>query len=444
MSVLERVQAAEASAGEAARAEEGRAELGRRWREQLKRDLVERLGLATVASMLSEGDGARARAELGVAIEAILNTGAYGSVPLALRGELLDQVVDEVCGLGPIQGLLDDPEVTEVMVNGTQAIFYEKAGSIEQADVAFDSAEQITIVIDRILAPLGRRLDRSSPLVSARLRNGDRVNAVACPVAIDGPAVTIRKFTDAIRSLDVLVSLGALPAWYAQLLRWAVVCRQGVAVSGGTGSGKTTLLNALSCEIPKGERIVTIEDSAELRFDAHPNVVRLEAQDASIEGMGEVRIRDLVKNALRMRPDRIVVGEVRGEEAIDMLQAMNTGHDGSLTTLHAGTPQETVLRLVLMARFGMDLPPELVEEQIASALDLIVMSRRLKDGSRVITELAEVCRAASGGVELRTSVEYRLGDRSWRLVSEPAFVAAGLECGLLSEEEVRGWRQSMR
>ncbi len=444
MSVLDRVQAAEASAGEDERSGSARAELARQWRERLKRDLVERLGLATVASMLSGGDAQRARAELAVAIEAILNAGDYEAVPQALRRELLDQVVDEVCGLGPIQGLLDDPDVTEVMVNGTQAIFYEKDGSLREADVSFDSAEQITIVIDRILAPLGRRLDRSSPLVSARLRNGDRVNAVACPVAIDGPAVTIRKFTDTIRSLDTLVSLGALPAWYAQLLRWAVVCRQGIAVSGGTGSGKTTLLNALSCEIPKGERIVTIEDSAELRFDAHPNVVRLEAQDASIEGVGEVRIRDLVKNALRMRPDRIVVGEVRGEEAIDMLQAMNTGHNGSLTTLHAGTPEETVLRLVLMARFGMDLPPELVEEQIATALDLIVMSRRLKDGSRAITDLAEVARAGSGGVDLRTCVEYRVSDNSWRLLAEPRFIAYGLECGLIFDEEVRRWRESVR
>lgn len=443
MSVLERVKAAEASLGSVEGGGQESGEALRRWRERLKRDLVERLGLAMVASMLSDGDGSRARAELGVALEAILNAAEYDSVPPSLRGELLRQVIDEVCGLGPIQGLLDDPEVTEVMVNGTQAIFYEKRGSLAAADVSFDSAEQITIVIDRILAPLGRRLDRSSPLVNARLRNGDRVNAVAPPVAIDGPVVTIRKFTDEIRSLDMLVSLGALPPWYAQLLRWAVVCRQGIAVSGGTGSGKTTLLNALSCEIPKGERIVTIEDSAELRFSEHPNVVRLEAQDASIEGVGSVCIRDLVKNALRMRPDRIVVGEVRGEEAIDMLQAMNTGHDGSLTTLHAGTPDETVMRLVLMARFGMDLPPALIEEQIATALDLIVMSRRLKDGSRAITELAEVGRAEGGGVDLMTCVEYRLGDGTWGLTGEPSFIAQGIECGLLGREEVELWRRSV-
>ena len=442
MSVLERVREAEASQGVGDASAEQRAEDLRRAREQLKRDLIERLGLATIAAMLGEDDEARPRAELAVALEAILNTGGYEALAKAECARLVREVVDEVCGLGPIQGLLDDPDVTEVMINGTESLFYEKGGELIQAEASFDSPEQITIAIDRILAPLGRRLDRSSPLVNARLANGDRVNAVARPVAIDGPSVTIRKFTDSIRSLATLEELGALPHWYAQLLSWAVYCRKSIAVSGGTGSGKTTLLNALSCEIPVGERIVTIEDSAELRFDAHPNVVRLEAQDASIEGLGAVTIRDLVKNALRMRPDRIVVGEVRGEEAIDMLQAMNTGHDGSLTTLHAGTPEETVMRLVLMARFGMDLPPELIEEQVSTALDLIVMSRRLKDGKRAITELAEVSRSEDGRVGLVTCVDYRLRDRSWGLVREPGFLADAVDCGLLAEGEVEAWRRS--
>ena len=330
MSVLEMVREAEAFSGREVGEvdKKRRAEEMRALRDRLKQDLIGRLGLATVATMLGEGDDARARSELSVALDSILNTSGYEDVGSELREKVVRQVVDEVCGLGPIQGLLDDPGVTELMVNGCESLFDEKGGELLEADVSFDSPEQITIAIDRILAPLGRRLDRSSPIVNARLANGDRVNAVARPVAVDGPSVTIRKFTDSIRSLDTLVELGALPAWYAQLLRWAVVCRQGIAVSGGTGSGKTTLLNALSCEIPVGERIVTIEDSAELRFDVHPNVVRLEAQDASIEGRGRVTIRELVKNALRMRPDRIVVGEVRGEECIDMLQAMNTGHDG--------------------------------------------------------------------------------------------------------------------
>lgn len=442
MSVLERVREAEVSQSGAGAGGKNRVQDLRRARERLKRELIERLGLVTVAAMLGEGDAERARSELAVALEAILNTGGYEGLGQEERRRLVREVVDEVCGLGPIQGLLDDPDVTEVMVNGTGSLFYEKGGELVRSEVSFDSPEQITIAIDRILAPLGRRLDRSSPLVNARLANGDRVNAVARPVAIDGPAVTIRKFTDSIRTLEKLEELGALPHWYARLLGWAVSCRKSIAVSGGTGSGKTTLLNALSCEIPVGERIVTIEDSAELRFDAHPNVVRLEAQDASIEGVGAVTIRELVKNALRMRPDRIVVGEVRGEEAIDMLQAMNTGHDGSLTTLHAGTPEETVMRLILMARFGMDLPPELIEEQVSTALDLIVMSRRLKDGRRAITELAEVGRRGDGRVELATCVEYRLGSHEWVLVREPGFLAEAVERGLLDEEEVEAWRIS--
>ena len=440
MSVLERVREVEREQGPYASGVRS-LEVSR---SRLKSDLVERLGLATIARMLAEEDMTQARAEISVALEAILNTGDYGDVEPHEHAPLVSQVLDEVCGLGPIQPLLDDPTVSEVMVNGVSAIFYERAGELHAAEARFDSPEQILIAIDRILAPLGRRLDRASPLVSARLPNGDRVNAVADPVAIDGPAVTIRKFSDRIRTLARLVELGALPAWYAQLLRWAVRTRQGIAVAGGTGSGKTTLLNALSCEISHGERIVTIEDSAELRFDAHPNVVRLEARDASIEGTGAVTIRDLVKNALRMRPDRIVVGEVRGEECVDMLQAMNTGHEGSLTTLHAGSPEEAVLRLVLMARFGMDLPPRLIEEQIATAIDLVVMSRRMADGTRLITSASVVGRGAGEkAVELRECVAFDVARRSWSLVSEPAFVDRGLEDGVLGEEEVMAWRRSL-
>ena len=444
MSVLEMVREAEAFSGREVGEvdKKRRAEEMRALRDRLKQDLIGRLGLATVATMLGEGDDARARSELSVALDSILNTSGYEDVGSELREKVTRQVVDEVCGLGPIQGLLDDPEVTEVMVNGCESLFYEKGGELLEADVSFDSPEQITIAIDRILAPLGRRLDRSSPVVNARLANGDRVNAVARPVAVDGPSVTIRKFTDSIRSLDTLVELGALPVWYAQLLRWAVVCRQGIAVSGGTGSGKTTLLNALSCEIPVGERIVTIEDSAELRFDVHPNVVRLEAQDASIEGRGRVTIRELVKNALRMRPDRIVVGEVRGEECIDMLQAMNTGHDGSLTTLHAGTPEETVTRLVLMARFGMDLPPDIIREQVATALDLIVMTHRLPGGERRVGGLTCVSLSDDGRVGLRECVHYDDVSDAWEMVEEPPFVSEGVRTGVISRQEADAWLPS--
>lgn len=440
MSVLERVREVEARQSRE-RASAISDEL-RRAREQLRDDLVERLGLATIAAMLSSGEVEQARAELSVVLEALLNTREDLS-PTVDREVLLRQVADEICGLGPIQPLLEDDSISEVMINGVGALFYERGGEIYPADAVFDSPEQIMIVLDRILAPLGRRLDRSSPIVSARLANGDRVNAVASPIAIDGPAVTIRKFSDRIRSLERLVELGSMPAWYAQLLSWAVKSSRSIAVAGGTGSGKTTLLNALSCEIPTGERIVTIEDSAELRFDAHPNVVRLEARDNSIEGTGEVTIRDLVKNALRMRPDRIVVGEVRSGECIDMLNALCTGHAGSLTTLHAGSAEEALTRLVLMARFGMDLPTALIEEQIATAIDLIVVTRRLADGTRLVTSLTEVSRADDGSACLDECVGFSAADRSWSLEREPAFVVWAVEDGVLDAKEVERWRSCL-
>ena len=442
MSVLERVREQEQEQRrEATQGVAGSSELARA-REKLKVDLVERLGLSAVASMAMNDHIDAARAEIGVACQAVLNTGDYQDLSSQARELVVRQVLDEVCGLGPLQPLLEDPTITEVMVNGCDRLFYERDGELHAAERVFDSSEQIMLVVDRILAPLGRRLDKASPIVNARLANGDRVNAVAQPIAIDGPAVTIRKFSNRITSLARLVELGALPAWYATLLTWAVRTRQDIAVAGGTGSGKTTLLNALSCEIDQRERIVTIEDSAELRFDTHPNVVRLESRDASIEGTGAVTIRDLVKNALRMRPDRIVVGEVRGEEAVDMLQAMNTGHDGSLTTLHAGETGEVVPRLVLMSRFGMDLPTEIIEQQIASALDLVVMSHRFADGVRLITSLSEVGRGPHGGVELRECVHFDEGTRTWQLVREPSFVARSVRDGRLDAKEVARWTPS--
>ena len=438
MSVLERVREQEARGvfEEEVRGPDAMSAL-------LKRELVRRLGLATVAALVQTPDIEQARAELRVTCQAILNGERFSAMSVAEREQMMARVLDEVVGLGPIQPLLDDPKISEVMVNGCDALYFEREGKLHLADVRFESADQIMMVVDRILAPLGRRLDKSSPIVNARLANGDRVNAVATPIAIDGPYVTIRKFSNRITSMGTLVELGALPDWYATLLRWAVRLRQDIAVAGGTGSGKTTLLNALSSEIDHGERVITIEDSAELRFDPRAHVVRMESRDASIEGTGEVTIRDLVKNALRQRPDRIVVGEVRGGEAIDMLQAMNTGHDGSLTTLHAGTAEEAILRLVLMARFGMDLPALIIEEQVATALDLIVMSVRRSDGSRRITSLSQVRRAAGGGVELVPLVGYDAGDDTWQLCAEPAFVTRAVEERLLSREEVEQWRSSI-
>ena len=343
-------------------------------------------------------------------------------------------------GLGPLQELLDDDGVSEIMVNGCASTFYERAGKLYPMHDVFADDEQIRVIIDRIISPLGRRIDERSPIVNARLPSGYRVNAVIPPIAIDGPVLTIRKFSDRITSLGELVGLGSLPSWYAQLLSCAVSLRQDLAVAGGTGSGKTTLLNALSCEIDLGERIVTIEDSAELKFARHPHVVRLEARQESIEGKGEVSIRQLVANALRMRPDRIVVGEVRGEECIDMLQAMNTGHDGSLTTLHAGTAREVIVRLTLLSRYGIDLPGDLIEEQIAMALDGIVMSQRMPDGRRFVSSFTGVTRAPEGGVQLEEYVSFDPATASWTLLREPPFIAEGVRSGAITREEVERWR----
>ena len=446
MSVLARVLEREAEAPpQTERDGTARARDRSEVRSRLKRDLVDRLGLTEVAALVSDGTSERVREELSVACLAALNAGDYAGVPQAEHDLVVREVIDEIVGLGPLQPLLDDDTVSEVMVNGCASLYFERDGRLQGAERVFDSSEQILLAVDRILAPLGRRLDDANPIVNARLANGFRVNAVIAPVAVDGPVVTIRKFSGALRTLESLVGLGSVPSWYARLLSWAVRLRRDIAVAGGTGSGKTTLLNALSAEIPACERIVTIEDSAELRFDEGLHVVRMEARDASIEGTGAVTIRMLVTNALRMRPDRIVVGEVRGEECIDMLQAMNTGHDGSLTTLHAGSPLEAVSRLVLLARIGMDLPAALIEEQVATALDLIVMSRRMADGSRVISSACEVSRGKGGEVVLEELVSFDVASRAWRLERTPAFLAEAVREGLLDEGEVEAWeRQSLR
>ena len=402
---------------------------------EAKRVMMERVGFDEVARISALADPEAARAELRPAVEAALNLQDQSDIAPAEREGVVSEILD-----GPLQPLIEDDSVTEIMVNGCKSSFYECGGVLYPIRAAFENDEAIRVLIDRIISPLGRRVDERSPIVNARLKSGYRVNAVIPPVAIDGPILTIRKFSDRICSLDELVRLGSLPLWYAQLLSCAVSLRQDLAVAGGTGSGKTTLLNALSCEISTGERIVTIEDSAELKFSHHPHVVRLEAREASIEGEGAVTIRDLVTNALRMRPDRIVVGEVRGAECCDMLQAMNTGHDGSLTTLHAGTEEETVVRLTLLARYGIDLPSELIEEQIAMALDGIVMSERHADGRRYVSSYSGVRRGEHGGVELERYVSFDAATGTWTLDREPGFIAEGLRSGALTQEEVEEWR----
>jgi pilus assembly protein CpaF len=306
------------------------------------------------------------------------------------RMRLFEAISAEILGFGPIEPLLKDASVTEVMVNGPNQVYVERAGRLELTDVTFQDDDHVMRVIDRIVSPLGRRIDESSPTVDARLPDGSRVNAIIPPIALNGPVVTIRKFSKDPFSVDDLIRFGTFTAEMATFMKACVEARLNIIVSGGTGSGKTTLLNVLSSFIPSDERIVTIENAAELQL-RQDHVVRLESRPPNIEGKGEITIRDLVINALRMRPERIVVGECRGGEALDMLQAMNTGHDGSMTTAHANTPRDTLSRLETMCLMaGMDLPVRAIREQIASAVDLIVQQERLKDGTRKITGITEV------------------------------------------------------
>jgi pilus assembly protein CpaF len=312
------------------------------------------------------------------------------TLPEDIRKQIFNEILDEMTGFGPIQPLLDDPDVSEVMVNGPKKVFIEKGGKLTKTGVTFDDDDHVERIIDRIILPLGRRVDADSPTVDARLPDGSRVNAIIRPVAIDGPSITIRKFKKDKLSIQQLVDFGSLTQNMAEFLRACVRAHLNIVISGGTGSGKTTLLNVLSSYIQEEERIVTIEDAAELQLQ-QDHVVRLETKVPNTDGKGAVSIRDLVRNSLRMRPDRIVVGECRGGEALDMLQAMNTGHDGSLTTLHANTPRDALSRLETMVLMsGMDLPLKVVRQQISSAVDLIVQQTRLKDGARKVTAVTEV------------------------------------------------------
>ncbi len=306
------------------------------------------------------------------------------------RARLFEQITAEILGLGPLQTLLEDETVTEVMVNGAKNIYIERKGKIHRVPVTFESNEHVMRIIDRIVAPLGRRIDESSPYVDARLADGSRVNAVIPPISLIGPILTIRKFSKVPITLEQLVQFGTLTPESLQFLKACVESRLNIVISGGTGSGKTTLLNILSGFIPSDERIITIENAAELQL-RQEHVVTLESRPPNIEGRGEITIRHLVINSLRMRPDRIIVGEIRDDAALDMLQAMNTGHDGSMTTLHSNSPRDTLSRLETMTLMaGMDLPVRAVREQVSSAIDMIVHEERMRDGSRKVTFITEV------------------------------------------------------
>lgn len=306
------------------------------------------------------------------------------------RARLFEQIAAEILGFGPLQSLLEDDTITEIMVNGPKNIYIERKGKIHRVPITFESNDHVMRIIDRIVAPLGRRIDESSPYVDARLPDGSRVNAVIPPISLVGPVLTIRKFSKNPITVDQMIQFGSVSPESVQFLKACVEARLNIIISGGTGSGKTTLLNILSSFIPSDERILTIENAAELQL-RQEHVVTLESRPPNIEGRGEITIRDLVINALRMRPERIIVGECRGGETLDMLQAMNTGHDGSMTTAHANTPRDALARIETMCLMaGMDLPVRAIREQMASAVDLIVQQERMRDGTRKVTTITEV------------------------------------------------------
>ena len=352
---------------------------------RLHRTLINRMDLTKLSSLTQE----QVHAEVSRLAESVL---AQEAMPLsaAEKDRLVNDVQHELFGLGPLEPLLADSTISDILVNSHHTIYIERRGKIEATNVRFKDDEHLMRVIERIVSSVGRRIDESSPMVDARLQDGSRVNAIIPPLSIDGPVLSIRRFGSEPLRMAQLIGHKALTKEIAEMLEMCVKARLNLLISGGTGAGKTTLLNALSAFIPENERIVTIEDSAELQLQ-QPHVVRLETRPPNIEGRGEVAQRDLVRNALRMRPDRIVIGEVRGGEAIDMLQAMNTGHDGSLTTVHANTPRDALSRLETMIQMtGMRLSDRAMRQQVASALNLVVQVARMSDGSRRITSISEI------------------------------------------------------
>jgi pilus assembly protein CpaF len=374
-------------------------------KQQIHSELVERLDLKrlSMAKFQENELQKKIHSTLDEIINEIRSRLPEGIDPARLSKEIFDEAV----GLGPLEDMLEDESITEIMVNGPGQVYVERAGRLELTDCTFISNSSVLSIIERIVSPIGRRIDESQPYVDARLADGSRVNAIIHPLSLVGPCITIRKFSKDPFTVDDLIGFGSLTAEIAEFLRVCVLLRKNIIVSGGTGTGKTTLLNVLSSYLPNNERILTIEDAAELRL-TQQHLVRLEARPANIEGRGAITIRDLVRNALRMRPDRIVVGECRGAEALDMLQAMNTGHEGSLTTIHANSPRDALARLetmVLMA--GMDLPVRAIREQVTSAVHLICQIARFSDGSRRVSRVTEVTGMEVDRVTMQDLFEYR-------------------------------------
>ncbi len=381
------------------------ASLGRDVRNQIHRELVQRLDIKRLTAERVSSDELQRRAR--ETIESIVRDVRRKLPPGIDPVRLGQEIFNEALRLGPLEEFLADDSITEIMVNGPHQVYIERQGRLERTNQDFMDDASVLAIIERIVAPLGRRIDESQPYVDARLPDGSRVNAVIPPLSLTGPCITIRKFSRKPFVDQDLVRMGTFTPAIAELLRVCVQIRRNIVVSGGTGSGKTTLLNVLSGYIPSNERIVTIEDAAELRL-AQPHLVRLEARPPNIEGRGAISIRDLVRNALRMRPDRIIVGECRGGEALDMLQAMNTGHDGSLTTVHANAPRDVIARIETMVLMsGMDLPSRAIREQIASAIDVIVHEARYSDGSRRIANISEVVGLEGNQIVMQDLFEFR-------------------------------------
>jgi len=399
----------------------------------LHRRLLDMLNLSVIDKM----EPAEFRREIGDMVRELL---AADRAPLNLleRTQLVDDILNELLGLGPLEPLLKDESVADILVNTHRQVFVERDGHLELTPVRFKDDRHLLRIIDKIVSAVGRRIDESQPMVDARLADGSRINAIIPPLAVDGPLLSIRKFARSTIDMDRLVALGAVPADMAAFLAGLVQCRRNVVISGGTGSGKTTLLNAMSAFIDDRERIVTVEDAAELQLQkAH--VARLETRPANIEGRGEVAQRDLVRNALRMRPDRIIVGEVRAGEAFDMLQAMNTGHEGSMTTIHANSCRDALLRLEQMIGMaGVDLTPRTMREQIASALHVVVQLERMSDGTRRLVSLSEVAGMEGDVVTMHEIFRFQ------RLGTEPdgtirgRFAATGVRPALMAEFASRG------
>ena len=396
------------------------ATLRRKIREQIQDELIVRMDLKrmTASGVDREGLERQARAKIDEIVSEVIKS---GKLPRSMDPERIKkEVFDEALRLGPLEDLLDDPTVSEIMVNGPHQVYVERGGRLQLTDLQFADDASVNAIIERIVAPLGRRIDESQPYVDARLKDGSRVNAIIPPLSLSGPTITIRKFSKKTLTVEDFIRFGTWNANAAAFMEVCVKLRKNIIVAGGTGSGKTTLLNLLSSFIPETERIVTVEDAAELKL-VQPHVVRLEARPPNVEGKGAVTIRDLVKNCLRMRPDRIIVGECRSGEALDMLQAMNTGHDGSLTTVHANSPRDVVSRLETMVLMsGMELPSRAIREQIASAVDIIIHESRLADGSRKVTAITEVTGMEGQNIVMQDLFTFRQSgvDENGRIVGE--------------------------